>query len=294
MSNPYIEPGQLPEAVPQQPPFGAAPAPATYPPGYHPQPARSGRWGKIGGGAAAGAGIAAKAGLFAKLLLVFKSAALLVKFKFAGTMALSLVAYIWIYGWAFGVGLVVLLAIHEFGHVAAFRMQGVKASLPTFVPFLGAYVKAETPVRSVAHGAAVALAGPAAGTVAGLGCFELSRMVHSPVLQVLGYFTFFMSFINLLPLWILDGAKVVRVLHPAVFFAALGAGVVFEISHPTRMMPFLLILGGVRLNQRRKHHAQWTADYHATPPTLRSWIGAGYIGVALICLWGMNISYIPR
>jgi Zn-dependent protease len=173
-------------------------------------------------------------------------------------------------------------------------MQGVRASLPTFVPFLGAYVKSETPVRSVAHGAAVALAGPAAGTLAGLGCLELSRMMHSPVLQVLGYFTFFMSFINLMPLWILDGAKVVRVLHPAVFFAALGVGVIVEISHPTRMLPFLLILGVVALYQRWKNHAQWTADYHATPPAVRSWIGAGYVCVALICLWGMNISYIPR
>ena len=93
--------------------------PAASQPGYYPQPARSRRWGKAGGGAAAGAGVAAKAGLLAKFFLVFKSAAILVKFKFAATMLVSLVAYTWLYGWGFAVGLIVLLVVHEFGHIAA-------------------------------------------------------------------------------------------------------------------------------------------------------------------------------
>jgi Zn-dependent protease len=282
-------PGHYP--APYPPPYAT---PAQYAPGYHPQPSQSRRWGKVGGGAAAGAGVAAKAGLLTKFFLLFKSAAILVKFKFAGSMALALIAYTWAYGWVFAFGFVALIAIHEFGHIAAFRLQGVKASMPTFIPFLGAYTKTESPVRSVGHLAAAALAGPAAGTVAGIGCLELSRMLHSPLLQVLGYVTFFLSFINLMPLWILDGAKIARVLHPAVFFGALAVGLVVELSRPSRMLPFLIILVGIALYQRWRHHAQFAADYHATPAAMRSWLGAGYACVALICLWGINVTYIPR
>jgi Zn-dependent protease len=280
--------------LPAQPSQWGSPPPPWGPPGYHPQPARSRRWGKVGGGAVAGAGLAAKAGFLTKLFVLFKSATLLVKFKFAASMAISVIAYTWLYGWPFAVGLVALLAIHEFGHVAAFRLQGVQVSLPTFVPFLGAYVKAESAVRSVGHTAAAALAGPGAGTLAGLACLELSRVMHSPLLQVLGYVTFFMSFINLLPLWILDGAKVVRVLHPALFFGALAVGLVVELSHPTRILPFLAILGVIALYQRWRHRVEYAADYAATPPALRSWIGGSYVCIALVCLWGINATYIPR
>jgi len=263
-------------------------------PGYYPQPVRSRRWGKAGGGAAAGAGVAAKAGLLAKFFVVFKSAAILVKFKFAATMLLSLVAYTWLYGWGFGAGLVVLLAVHEFGHIAAYRMQGVRVSMPTFIPFLGAYVKAESAPRSVGHAAAAALAGPAAGTLAAVVVLELSRAVDSPLLQVVAYAGFFLSFLNLVPLWILDGARVVRVLHGGVFFGALAAGLVVELSRPTHMLPFLVILGVIAVFQRWHQRAQFAADYHATASSMRAWLGAGYVSIALICLWGINITYIPH
>lgn len=307
MTDDHVRPETQPDDTPyagspaQSPPWHSAlpsqyqpQAAPQYPPGYHPQPARSRRWGKFGGGAAAGAGVAAKAGLLTKFFLVFKSAAILVKFKFAASMALALIAYTWLYGWVFAVGFVALIAIHEFGHIAAFRLQGVKASMPTFIPFLGAYTKTESPVRSAGHLAAAALAGPGAGTIGGIGCLELSRLMHSPLLQVLGYVTFFLSFINLIPLWILDGAKVVRVLHPAVFFGALAVGLVVELSHPTRMLPFLIVLGAVALYQRWRNHAQFAADYHATPAVVRSWLGVGYVCIAVVCLWGINVTYIPR
>ena len=276
------------------PPSNVGP-PANYPPpGYHPQPARSRRWGRAGGGAAAGAGAAAKAGLLAKLFVLFKSATLLVKFKFIGTMALSVIAYTWIYGWAFALGLVAMLVIHEFGHVAVFRMQGVKMSLPTFIPFVGAYVKVESPVQSVGHAAAGALGGPAAGLLAALAALELSHVINSPLLQVIAYAGFFITFLNLIPLWILDGAKVARVLHWGVFAGALVVGLLVEIERPSRMLPLILIFGVVALFERWKNRDQYAAAYHATAPTLRGWLGAGYAIIGVICLWGINLTYIPH
>lgn len=287
-------PSQGPAAGPayQQPAQHGYSQGAVAPPGYHPQPARSARWGKLGGGAAAGAGVAAKVGIFAKLALVFKGAALLAKFKFAATMAISVIAYTWIYGWVFAVGLVAMLVIHEFGHIAVYRMQGVRVSLPTFIPFFGAYVKTESPVQSIGHVAAGAMGGPAAGVLAALGALGLSHVYNSPLLQVIAYAGFFITFFNLIPLWILDGARVVKVLHWAVFFGALAVGLLVEVSHPTRLLPIILIVGVIAAFERVKNRDQYAAAYHSTPAEMRVALSAIYVAVAAICLWGINITYI--
>ncbi len=43
------------------------------------------------------------------------------------------------WGWTFALGFVVLLFIHEMGHVIQLRREGIKASAPMFIPFLGAH-----------------------------------------------------------------------------------------------------------------------------------------------------------
>src|SRR3954451_8987050 len=77
----------------------------------------------------------AKLGAQAKFLLL-----LLPKLKLfttAGTMLVSVGAYSLIWGWRFALGFVLLLLIHEMGHVIQLRREGVKASAPMFIPFLG-------------------------------------------------------------------------------------------------------------------------------------------------------------
>ena len=56
----------------------------------------------------------------------------------SGSMIVSVAAYALIWGWRFAIGFVVLLFIHEMGHVIALRREGVEASAPVFIPFMGA------------------------------------------------------------------------------------------------------------------------------------------------------------
>ena len=83
------------------------------------------------------------------VLAKFKFIALgLFKFKLfatSGTMLVSIAAYAWIWGWRFAVGFVLLILVHEMGHVLELRRQGVPASAPLFIPFLGAVVALEQP-----------------------------------------------------------------------------------------------------------------------------------------------------
>ena len=48
----------------------------------------------------------------------------------SATMLVSIAAYALIWGWSFAVGFVVLLLLHEMGHVFQLRREGIKASAP--------------------------------------------------------------------------------------------------------------------------------------------------------------------
>src|SRR4051795_1573458 len=97
---------------------------------------------KRAGGAIAGALalIASLAGKLKAVLLLLPKLKLLTT---SGSMLVSIGAYTLIWGWQFAVGFVALLFVHEMGHVIQLRREGVEASAPVFIPFMGAVVWAK-------------------------------------------------------------------------------------------------------------------------------------------------------
>src|SRR2546421_8651673 len=81
-------------------------------------------------------------------------------FTTAGAILLRTTAYSFVFGWMFAVGFVALLLIHEMGHVIALRREGIKASAPMFIPFLGAVISAKSLGENALAEARVGLAGP--------------------------------------------------------------------------------------------------------------------------------------
>src|SRR3954454_14666505 len=119
----------------------------------------------------------AGSGLLATLILIgakLKTLLLLLpKLKVlttSGSMLVSVGAYALIWGWRFAVGFVVLLFIHEMGHVIALRREGVEASAPVFIPFLGAVVWAKSLGGNALAEARVGLAGPILRTIGAGAC----------------------------------------------------------------------------------------------------------------------------
>ena len=55
-------------------------------------------------------------------------------------MLVSIAAYSLFFGWTFPACFVLLIFVHEMGHVIELRRQGVPATAPLFIPSLGAFV----------------------------------------------------------------------------------------------------------------------------------------------------------
>jgi Zn-dependent protease len=164
--------------------------------GYQPIEPRGTDWrrllGKITAPIVVLLGLIAKLGSLAKFSLLF--------------VAVGGYALIW--GWTFGVGVVLLIFVHEMGHFLEARREGLRPSWPVFVPFLGAYVQYTrgNPWQT----ARVAIAGPILGGVGALACYLVGRADGSDLLVGLAYFGFVLNLFNLLPVGILDGGAVWR------------------------------------------------------------------------------------
>lgn len=136
----------------------------------------------------------------------------LAKFSFilikAGSIFIAVGAYALIWGWKFGVGIVLLILLHEFGHYLEAKREGLSPKLPVFIPFLGAYVQYTrgNPWQTVR----VAIAGPIFGGLAALVCYLIGRTQGSDLLLALAYFGFFLNLFNLVPFGIFDGGAVWR------------------------------------------------------------------------------------
>jgi Zn-dependent protease len=144
---------------------------------------------------------------------------LIIKFGFAVfkffSIFISVAAYSLIWGWKFAAGFVLLILIHEMGHFIEARRQGLEVTLPTFVPFLGAYVLIKNAPLNPWRNALVALAGPALGSVGAAACWGLGESMDSNLLRALGFAGFMINLINLIPVGILDGGAVWRAIQLA-------------------------------------------------------------------------------
>ncbi|MES1247033.1 MAG: site-2 protease family protein [Actinomycetota bacterium] len=113
----------------------------------------------------------------------------------------------WFHSWSFAFGFVLLIAIHELGHVFEARRQGLQVSWPTFIPFIGAYVTIERAGLTPWRNALISLSGPLFGGAASAVVWAWSSARGSDMLLVLANMGFLLNAFNLLPLGFLDGGQ---------------------------------------------------------------------------------------
>jgi Zn-dependent protease len=213
-----------------------------------------------------------------------------------GTMFISILAYGLAFGWPFAVGFVLLLFVHEMGHVIQLRREGVEASAPVFIPFVGAVISAKSLGKDAAAEARVGLAGPVLGTAATLIPLAIWLATGSDLWRALAYIGFFINLINLLPVLPLDGGRAMAVLGPYVWIAgiliAVAATIVFLGPF---MLVFVLILGGPELYHRFKNrNSKESRAFHSVPTRTKFAVATVYLTLLVLLIVGVAETYVPR
>jgi Zn-dependent protease len=162
--------------------------------------------------------------------------------KSAAFMLLSVGVYALAFGWRYAVGFVLLLLVHEFGHYYTARRLGMNVGLPTFIPFVGAWIELKDRPLTVAQEAQIAFAGPFAGTIAAAVVLALALREQSTLLMALAYVGFFLNLFNLIPVSPFDGGRIVAILSPKVWFLGVPLLVGAFILSPSPMFLMILLL----------------------------------------------------
>jgi Zn-dependent protease len=264
-------------------------------PGEPPSPVREDRppLRRLGGLLAALGAVLVKFGAKVKALLI-----LLPKIKIfttSASMLVSIGAYALIWGWRFAVGFVLLLLVHEMGHVLQLRREGIKASAPMFIPFLGALVAMRELPKDAAAEARVGLAGPVLGSAGALVPLALYGATGNQLFQALAFVGFFLNLFNLLPVLPLDGGRAMAALSPWMWFGGYALLVALTVLYPNPIMLLVLLFGGLETWRRwQQRKSPQSREFHRVKPVTRAAVAAVYVGLAVALALGMDFTHLER
>jgi Zn-dependent protease len=229
-------------------------------------------------------------------LLLVKFGGLLLKLKVVTTgasMLVSVAAYAWIWGLPFAIGFVLLIFVHELGHVLELRRQGVPASAPLFIPFLGAVIGMKELPDDAWKEARVALAGPILGSIGAAACCVVGEATGSELLVALAFVGFLLNLFNLIPIVPLDGGRAAAALHPALWFVGLlmMVGLVAVSFNPILLI--IVVLGGLDLWRRWRERGQ-AAEYYRLTMGQRAVVAVVYVGLVAVLGIAMSATYVER
>src|SRR5438128_11377973 len=245
---------------------------------YAPAPRQSGRQaaGWLGGAAAA---------LFA---LVKYGGVLLLKLPALGTLVsvlISFAGYAWLRGPWFAAALISMIFVHEMGHVLEIRRQGMQATAPIFIPFLGAAIFQRSHPTDALKQAQIGIAGPIAGTIGATAAFFLYLSTQWEVFLLAALIGFYINLFNMIPVWQLDGAWVLAPVSKWFQLAGylLIAVGVLAFGFVSPLIIIIALLGIPSLVQRLRDSSN---PYYTSVP-MRGRIAMGAAWLALVIYLGV-------
>ena len=215
--------------------------------------------------------------------------AVLFKFKaFAtfGSMLVSLAAYALFFGWRFAAGFIALLFIHEMGHAAVMRYQGIKTSPIVFVPFMGAVIGMKEMPKNAYAEAQMALGGPILGSLGALATLGFWQITGNPLFVALAYFGFFLNLFNLLPVSPLDGGRAMAAISRWGWLIGLALLLLLFLRFHSLIMGLILVVGGFEVFKRWRGQTEERAYYEVTAQQ-RLLVSCVYFGLAGLLAFGM-------
>lgn len=230
----------------------------------------------------------------ALLVLGSKLKFVLVLFKFSKlgattiSMLISAALYASIFGWAYGLGFVVLLFVHEMGHVIAARYEGIDVSAPMFIPFMGAFISMKQRPENSLSEARIAAGGPILGSIGAGACLGLYFVTGQPLLLALSYIGFFLNLFNMIPMSPLDGGRILGAASKWALLAGLPVLAFFAFARFNPFLIYFLLLGALEVWNRFRAPDD---GYYALRTDQRWGVVACYVLMASAISWGMSESH---
>jgi Zn-dependent protease len=234
---------------------------------------------------------------FLKPALIFLKplAALLKLSKFGGTlvsMVVTVAVYAMIWGWWFALGFVILIFIHENGHMYAAKMIGLPVSRPVFIPFVGAFIAMKEIPKNAKEEALIGYGGPLAGTAGALACAAIYSLTGNPFWLALSYLGFFLNLFNLMPLGFLDGGRVASAVSCWLWIPGAVILTYMAVKYTNPVIFFVLILGVIQAYKVFKHRNEpEMINYYQIEPEFRFKMGLAYLFLLSVTGVGMGYSH---
>src|SRR3982750_1940433 len=240
--------------------------------------------------------LAGVGGMIAKFFAKLKFLVLpLLKFfpiilKSGGTMVLMIGVYTAIWGWKFAVGFVLLLLIHECGHLIVAKKFGLKVGAPVFIPFMGAFIALKEAPRNAWMEACVGIGGPMLGTFGALACNVLGETLQAPLFIALAWFGYFLNLFNLTPVGMLDGGRIVTALSRWLWLPGFALLLWFGWKYPNFIIWLIVLLSLPRIYSLFRNRTEEQQRYFEVTPTQRWTMSILYFGLIAVLLFGMHVA----
>jgi Zn-dependent protease len=266
---------------PPEPAKSAAPAASAAGAPAHPSHrGRNTALGAIGGGLVFLLGKLKFLGLLAGVL----------KLKTFGTMLLSIALYATQWGFPFALGFVLLIFLHELGHVVVLRREGIPAGAPVFIPFIGAFIAMRGRPRDAYVEAKVGIGGPVLGSLAAWAVLAAGLALDRHLLVTLGHVGILLNLFNLIPVSPLDGGRIAGAFSRTFWIIGYALGIVALVATRSPLLLLVLVVGLFTLWQRWRHPVP---GYHDIPRSKRLAVGLGYGALVLALILTLPIGFQP-
>jgi Zn-dependent protease len=225
-----------------------------------------------------------------KVLLLPLLKFLPVLLKSGGTMLLMIWVYMQLWGWQFALGFVLLLLVHETGHLIVARKFGLKVGAPVFIPFMGAFIALKEAPRNAWIEACVGIGGPLLGSLGALVCNALGEFFSAPVFIALAWFGYFLNLFNLTPVGMLDGGRIVTALSRWLWLPGFALLVWFGWKYPNFIIWLIVLLSLPRIYSLFRKRTEEEQRYFEVTPSQRWIMSVLYFGLIAVLLFGMHVA----
>jgi Zn-dependent protease len=210
--------------------------------------------------------------------------------KSGGTMLLMIWVYTAMWGWKFGVGFVLLLLVHECGHLIVAKKFGLKVGAPVFSPFMGAFIALKEAPRNAWMEACVGIGGPMLGSLGALVCNSLGEIFDAPVFIALAWFGYFLNLFNLTPVGMLDGGRIVTALSRWLWIPGFALLVWFGWKYPNFVVWLMVFLSLPRIVSLFRKRTEEEKRYYEVTPMQRWMMSILYFGLIATLLFAMHLA----